>query len=68
MKGAHRYREILLMAFQKKLCLGQMGHLRLKMARPGNSGYPVRIVLQCCTMKGAKRDIEITLIVFLKKN
>ena len=45
MKGAHRYKEILLMAFQKKLCLGQMGHLRPKMARPRNSGYPVRIVL-----------------------
>ena len=55
------------MAFPKKSCLGQMGHLRPKMARPHNSGSAVRIVLQCCTMKGAKRDMEIILMVFLKK-
>ena len=43
-----------------------MGHLRPKMAYPHNSGSTVKIVLQCCTMKGAKRDMEIILIVFLK--
>ena len=59
--------EIMLMAFPKKLCLGQMGHLRPKMVHPHNSGSTVRIVLQCCTIKGAKRDMGIILMVFLKK-
>ena len=67
-KGANRYMEfILLMAFQKKSCLGKMGHLRPKMVCPHNSGSTVRIVLKCCTMKRVKRDMEIILIVFLKK-
>ena len=65
MKGANRCMEIVLMAFSKK-CLWQIGHLRPKMAYPHNSGSTVKIVLQCCTMKGAKRDMEIILIVFLK--
>ena len=55
------------MAFPKKLCLGQMGHLRPKMVHSHNSGSAVRIVLQCCTMKGAKQDMEIILMVFLKE-
>ena len=55
------------MAFRKKSCLGQMGHLRHKMVHPHNSGSAARIVLQCCTMKGAKTDMEIILMVFLKK-
>ena len=65
MKGANRYMEIILMAFQKKSCLAQMGYLRPKIARPHNSGSAVRTVLQCCT--GVKRDMEIILMVFLKK-
>ena len=32
-----------------------------------NSGSAVRIVLQFCTMKGAKTDMEIILMVFLKE-
>ena len=32
-----------------------------------NSGSAVRIILQFCTMKGAKRDMEIILMVFLKE-
>ena len=67
-KGANGYMEIILMAFPKKSCLGQMGHLKLKMICPHNSRCAVRIVLQCCTMKGAKRDMEIVLMVFMKKN
>ena len=35
--------------------------------RSHNSGSAVRIVLQFCTMKGTKRDMEITLMVFLKE-
>ena len=53
------------MAFKSRL--GEMGHLRPKMARPQNTGSAVKIVLQCCTMKGEKRDMEIILMVFLKK-
>ena len=44
-----------------------MGHLRPKMVHLHNSGTTVRIVLQYCTMKGAKRDMEIILMVFLEK-
>ena len=44
-----------------------MGHLRPKMARPHNSESAIRIVLQYCTMKGAKRDMEIIIMVFLKR-
>ena len=35
--------------------------------RSHNSGSAVRIVLQFCTMKGTKRDMEIILTVFLKE-
>ena len=35
---------------------------------PKSSGSGVRIVLQFCTMKKAKRDMEIILMVFLKKD
>ena len=34
---------------------------------PHSSGSAVRIVLQFCTMKGAKRDMGIILMVFLKE-
>ena len=52
-----------------------MGHLGPRMSHPvsrqdvrsHNSGSAVRIVLQFCTMKGAKSDMEIILIVFLKE-
>ena len=39
-----------------------------KMARPQNSGSALKIALQFCTMKGPKRDMEIILMVFLKKS
>ena len=38
-----------------------------KMARSQNSGSALKIALQFCTMKEAKRDMEIILMVFLKK-
>ena len=44
---------------QKKSCLGQRDYLGTKMVHPHNTGSTVRIVLQFCTMKGAKRDMEI---------
>ena len=44
-----------------------MGHLGPRMARPDNSGSAARIVLHFFTMKEGKRDMEIILIVFLKK-
>ena len=34
---------------------------------PNSSGFAVRIVLQFCTMKGAKRDMGIILMVFRKE-
>ena len=43
-----------------------MSHLRPKVERAHNSGSAVRIVLQCCIMKGANRDMEVILMVFLK--
>ena len=67
MKGADSYMEIILMAFPKKSCLGLIGHLKPKMAHPHNPGSAVGIVLQCCAVKGASRDIEVVLMVFLKK-
>ena len=58
---------ISLMAVPKKYYLGQMSHLGSKMVHPHNSGSAVRIVLQFHTMTGAKRDMEITLMIFLEK-
>ena len=53
-----------------------MGHLGPRMSHPvsrkdvrsHNSGLAVRIAFSIFTMKGAKRDIEIILMVFLKKS
>ena len=42
----------------KKSCLGQRDYLGTKMVHPHNTGSTVRIVLQFCTMTGAKRDME----------
>ena len=51
---------------EKILVSIQMGHFDLaRHILSHNSGSVVRIVLQFCTMKGAKRDIEITLMVFM---
>ena len=36
------------MAFPKKSCLGQMGHLKPKLACAHSSGSTGRILLQCC--------------------
>ena len=44
-----------------------MAQLRPKITCPHNSGSAVRIVLKYRKMKGAKRDMEIVLMVFLKK-
>ena len=46
---------------------GANGPFKTQMVHPHNSGSAVRIVLQCCTMKGAKRDMEVILMIFLKK-
>ena len=45
-----------------------MGHLGPRKVYPHNSGSSVGITLQFYTMKGAKRGMEIILLVFLKKN
>ena len=45
-----------------------MGQLGPRMAHLYSSGSAVRIVLQFWKMKGDKRDMEIILMVFLKKN
>ena len=45
-----------------------MGHLGPKMVYSYNSRSAVRIVLQFCTMKGVKTDMEIVLIVVLRKS
>ena len=38
------------------------------MAHPYNSGPTVSIALQFCTVKGAKKDMAIILMIFLKKS
>ena len=43
-----------------------MDHLVPRMVHPHNSESAVRIVLQFCTMKEVKRDMEI--ILFFPKN
>ena len=45
-----------------------MGQLGPRMAHLYNSGSAVRTVLQFWKMKGDKRDMEIILMVLLKKN
>ena len=59
--------EIILMSFPKNSCLEQMGHLGPRTAHSHISGSAVSIVLQFCTMKGAKKDMKIILMVFLRK-
>ena len=44
-----------------------MGHLGPRKVYPYNSGSSVGIALQFYTMKGAKRGMEIILLLFLKK-
>ena len=44
-----------------------MGHLGPRKVYPHNSGSSVGIALQFYTMKGAKRGMEIILLLFLKK-
>ena len=44
-----------------------MGPFGLKMACRHNSGSTLRIFLKFCTMKGAKRYMKISLMVFPKK-
>ena len=38
------------------------------MAHPYNSGPTVSIALQFCTVKGAKKDMAIILMIFSKKS
>ena len=45
-----------------------MSHLGPRMLHPHNSASAVGIFLQFYTMKKAKRDMEIILMVFQKKN
>ena len=50
---------------EKKYCFSTKGP---RMAHPHNSRSTVTIVLPFYTMKGVKRDMEIILMVFLKKD
>ena len=51
--------EVMLMAHSKKFWFGGNGSFRTQnVPSSHNSGSAVRIVLQFCTMKGAKRDME----------
>ena len=52
---------------EKNFFRGKWVILGLKMTRPYNFGYAPRIFFKFCTMKGAKRYMELILIVFLKK-
>ena len=45
-----------------------MGYYGSRMTHPHNSESAVRIVLQFCTMKATRREIEITLMVVLGKD
>ena len=45
-----------------------MGHWGTGMVHLYYSGSAVRIVLQFCTVKGTKRDMEIILLFFLQKD
>ena len=57
------------MAYRKKnYFLGQMSHLEPRMSiLPHNSGSTLRIFLQFCSVEGAKKDMRIILMVFLKE-
>ena len=51
---------------EKILFLGKRATLGPKMACPHNFGFAVRIFLEFCIMIGAKKYMEIILMVFLK--
>ena len=52
---------------EKVLFQGKQTTFCLQMACPHNFGSALRIFLKFCTMKRAKRYMEIILITFLKK-
>ena len=56
------------MVLWKILFQGKWAILGLKMACPRNSGSALRIFLKFCIVTGAKRFIEIILMVFILKN
>ena len=60
------YMEIMSIAFPNNSSSGQMSHSGPKMVHPHNSGSATMIVLYC-TMRGAKREMEIIVMVFLEK-
>ena len=66
MKRADMYMEIMSIAFPNNSSSGQMSHSGPKMVHPHNSGSATMIVLYC-TMRGAKREMEIIVMVFLEK-
>ena len=66
MKRADMYMEIMSIAFPKNSSSGQMSHSGPKMVHHHNSGSAAMIVLYC-TMRGAKREMEIIVMVFLEK-
>ena len=55
---AKKYTKIIFMFFSKK-CLRQMDYLSTIMVHADNSGSTPRHVLKFCTVKGAKRQINI---------
>ena len=66
MKRADMYMEITSIAFPKNSSSGQMSHSGPKMVHPHNSGSAAMIV-SYCIMRGAKREMEIIVMVFLEK-
>ena len=55
------------MIFSRNFLFRENGPLRAHWVISDNSGSTVIIVLQLCTMKGAKRDMEIILTFFSEK-
>ena len=63
--------EVILMAYPKNFLFGANGSFWFRLQNVShilshNSGSAVRIVLQFCTMKGAKKDMEIILMDWKK--
>ena len=58
---------ILTVFFEKILVCGKWAILGTKIALVQNPGSILRIFLKFCTMKKAKKNMELILMVFLKK-
>ena len=60
--------QVLVMGFLKKVFQSKWAILSLEMVHPHNFGSALRIFLKFCTMKEAKKYMEIILMVFLKNS